>query len=154
MKKYKTIQKHFLVVFLILACVMSAAASGSKDINDIRNRDWILTEVKINSVTTQLVRPQALTESYTLRFEADRLSGIGAPNRYFGPYTAGPDNSLTIGAAASTMMASFIEVDGIKEGEYFAYLAKVTKWYMWDNTLLLYTSNQSGAPVILIYRLK
>jgi len=142
----------FLTFFLVLSCASRPIAVSSVDINDILDRDWILTELVINNVTNRIERPAALSESFTLRFDKERYSGMAAPNRYFGPYTAGARNNISLDPPASTMMASFIEVEGLNEREYFGYLEKVTAWYLRNNTLILHTIGENNVLVVLIYR--
>ena len=124
----------------------------SAELADIMGRDWVLAEFKINNIVTRIERPEALSESFFINFEEGRVSGIAAPNRYFGPYTHGEGNALSFGALATTMMASFIEVEALKEHEYFAFLDNVTGWSLLNETLELFTTNESGDPAVLVYR--
>jgi heat shock protein HslJ len=151
----------FLSVLLVLSCATgrtpaSAATTDSTEnlptqISDIQGKDWILEETRINSATARIDRPNN-TECFTVRFDAERISGIGFPNRYFAPYTVGEGNSLSIGIMGSTKMASFLEIDGLKEDEYFAYLANVKSQTIRDGKLELTSSGKNGEPVVLIYK--
>jgi heat shock protein HslJ len=153
----------FLSILMVLSCATSGVAktaSGgnalssenqSTSIVDIQGKDWVLEEVRTNSVTVRINRPNNV-ECFTIRFDEERLGGIGHPNRYFAPYTTGEGNSLSIGAAAATLMAPFFEIDGLKEHEYFSYLAKVKNWNIRDGKLELTSSGEKGETVILVYQ--
>ena len=90
--------------------------------------------------------------SFTIIFQDGRVSGVGWPNRYFGPYTAGSGDALSMGDLASNMMAAFIELDELKEYDYFIYLSKVTRWAVRDGKLELY-STTDGRETTLVFEL-
>jgi heat shock protein HslJ len=145
-----------IAVIMASSCAGGARAKDSGVVfSDVQGREWILAEVKGAAETIRLDRQQleasGFRGAYTLTFEADRLAGMGAPNRYFGPYTAGEGRALTIGNIASTLMMSLGEPQGLLEHDYFAYLAKVTRWDIRSNALELYTSDDSGGERILIF---
>jgi heat shock protein HslJ len=153
----------FLSVLMILFCAASASAGGRTaksasspevqpvNISAIQDKDWVLEEIRINSTTVRIVRPDNI-EAFTIRFDADRVGGTGFPNHYFGPYTAGAGNSLSIGNMASTMMAALFEIEGLNEREYYAYLSKVKSWAIQNGKLELTTSGENGETVILVYQ--
>jgi heat shock protein HslJ len=166
----KTFVSAGMIFLLVLSCATGGAAEktsksrSSESVtatdstenpltpsSEIQGKDWILEEVRINSSTVRIDRPNNI-ECFTLRFEADRISGIGHPNRFFGPYTAGEGNSLSIGTMGSTRMASFIEIDGLTENEYFAYLASAKSRVIRNGKLELTCSRRSGEAVVLVYR--
>jgi heat shock protein HslJ len=119
--------------------------------SEIQGKDWILEEMKINSAIVRINRPNNI-ECFTLRFDEGRISGIGHPNRFFGPYKDGEDNSLSIGTMGSTKMASFIEIDGLNENEYFAYLSKAKSRVIRNGKLELTSSGKNGEALVLVYR--
>jgi heat shock protein HslJ len=135
------------------ASAENAGSPENRPVNaaDFQGKDWILEEIRTNSATVRINRPDNV-ECYTLRFDAERVSGIGHPNRFSGPYTAGEAGSLTIGNMASTLMASFFEIDGIREHEYFAYLSKTKNRDILNGKLELTTSGGNGGTVVLVYR--
>jgi heat shock protein HslJ len=155
------IGKAGLLVLLAAAVLVSSCTGGAKAkssgavFKDVQGREWILAEVKDASGTIRLDRQQleasGLQGAYTLTFGEERLSGLGAPNRYFGPYTAGEAQALTIGNIAGTLMMGLTEVPGLSEHDYFAYLNKVTRWDIRGGALELYTSDEAGAERILIF---
>ena len=154
MKKEK--RKNLLLIFLLvilMACAGGARVNSSANIADIQDRDWALAELRSASgiVSIDRTRPGA-AEVYTLRFDAERLSGGAAPNRYFGPYDSGPGNSLSIGLVASTLMAAIFENPDLKEQDYFTYLNRVMRWDLRDGNLELYTTDENGREFVLVYR--
>jgi heat shock protein HslJ len=150
-------------ILMVLSCATSGAAEGrsagnanspetqSVPIADIQGKDWILGEVRINSATVRINRPNNI-ECFTLRFDGERMGGIAHPNRYFAPYTAGEGNSLSIGLAVATQMAPLFEIDGLREHEYFAYLSKVKSWDIRNGKLELTGSGENGEALVLVYQ--
>jgi heat shock protein HslJ len=153
----------FLSILMVLSCATGGAAEKASSRNasspenqpvpiaDIQGKDWILEEVRTNSVAVRINRPNNI-ECFTLKFDEERLGGIGHPNRYFAPYTAGEGNSLSIGRAAATLMVPFFEIDGLREREYFAYLANVRNWDIRNGKLELASSGENGEAVVLVYQ--
>jgi heat shock protein HslJ len=92
-----------------------------------------------------------MENAYTLRFDGERLSGMGAPNRYFAPYTHGAGQTLSIGTIAGTLMASLREPENLKEREYFNYLENVNKWDFVQGQLRLISRNGRGEETALVF---
>ena len=135
------------------------ASSGGevKTLNDVEGKEWSLLELRSAGTTVRINRSKIdaanISDSFTISFQDNRVSGMGWPNRYFGPYTAGSGDALSIGNVASTMMAAFAELDELKEHEYFAYLSNVTRWAVRDGRLELYSSS-GGRETTLVFTLK
>jgi heat shock protein HslJ len=150
-------------VLMIIACTVVGAAGIAEErrasppenqggnISDIQGKEWVLEEIRTSSATVRIDRPEN-TEAFTIRFEADRVGGTGWPNHYFGPYTAGAGNSLSIGNMASTMMMAFFEIEGLNEREFFAYLANVKSWEIQNGKLELTASGQNGEAAVLVFQ--
>jgi heat shock protein HslJ len=153
----------FLSGLMLFACATGGAAGSaaarnalspenqSGNIGDIQGKDWILEEIRTNAATVRIDRPNDV-EAFTLKFEADRVGGTGWPNHYFGPYTVGEGNSLSIGNMASTMMMALFEIEGLNEYEYYAYLSKVKSWNIQNGKLELTTSGADGETAVLVFR--
>ena len=128
-----------------------------KDFKDVEGKEWLLSEIisqeRIVSIDRKKYEDNNMGAFFTLNFEQgqSRVSGTGAPNRYFGPYTAGANMALSIGTIASTLMAAFIEPEELKEGEYFEYLSGVSRWNLLAGKLELYCVNNKGIEVILVF---
>ena len=138
---------------------VGAAAGGNEmTFNDVTGKYWALTEIRRAGNIVQIDRRQLearnIGDFFLINFEGDRVSGIGAPNRYFGPYTVGRNQELSFGNLAHTLMAAFIEAEELKEHEYFAYMNNVTRWNLRDGRLELYSSTGAGAETVLVFSLK
>ena len=137
------------------------AHEGAATFKDVEANEWILSEVRSAGKTIHMDRQKLEADNlggvYTLSFRKDqisgesRLSGMGAPNRYFAPYTTGSNRSLRIGLIGSTMMMAFREPDGLKEGEFFSLLSKVIRWDLREGKLELYGSDSGGVETALIF---
>ena len=136
------------------------AQEGGTTFKDVEGKEWILSEFVSAGKTVRMDRQKLELDNlggvYTIQFQEDRqsgnrVSGMGAPNRYFGPYTVGANRSLSIGNLASTMMMAFREPDGLRENEYFNYLSKVTRWDLRNGKLELYSSGNNRAETVLVF---
>jgi heat shock protein HslJ len=128
-----------------------------KVLGDVEGKEWILTELRGGGNTVRIDRSKLAAAdtdgSFTIIFQGGRVNGVGWPNRYFGPYTVGGGEALSIGELASTMMAAFVELDELKEHDYFVYLSKVTRWAVRDGKLELY-STSDGRETVLVFELR
>ena len=129
-----------------------------KVLSDVEGKEWMLTELRSRGNTVRIDRSKLAAAdtngSFTIIFQDGRVSGVGWPNRYFGPYTSAGVDVLTISEQlASTMMAAFIELDELKEHDYFVYLSKVTRWAVRDGKLELY-STSDGRETTLVFELR
>ncbi|MDR3275654.1 MAG: META domain-containing protein [Treponema sp.] len=115
-------------------------------------RQWFLAEVITAEGPTAFSREELerlnMGDCFSLEFDAERLSGKGAPNRFTAPYTAS-GNTLSISAPVSTLMAPLVEPAGLKERDYFSYLTGDAQWELSEDWLWLYTRDDSGGLVIL-----
>jgi len=134
------------------------AYDGGKTFKDVEGKEWILSEVKSAGKTVRIDRNKLAADNlegvFTISFQEDRVSGMGAPNRYFGPYTLGSNRSITPGNMASTMMMAFKEPDELKESEYFSLLSNVRRWDLREGKLELYSSGRNKDETTLVFTLK
>jgi hypothetical protein len=165
----KTIISGLLAACLIISCAGGAdtkqqsekqaskteKAADKTDFSSVLGKIWQLSEIKDGSNTVVLDRAQLQADNmgdvYQLKFDGKQASGKAAPNTYRGPYTLGEADKISIGNAASTLMAAVKEPDALKEHEYFAYLAKVSKWSMVNGLLSLWTANDAGSEIVLVF---
>ena len=151
-----------LPALMIPSCASGAPAQeGSTKFSDVQDKEWFLSEIKTGGKTITIDRKKFEAENmagyFSITFQKDkttnenRVGGMGAPNRYFGPYTEGSNRSLTIGNLASTLMMAFKEPEGIKEYEYFQYLSKVTRWNLRDGKLELSALSSDGKEAALVF---
>jgi heat shock protein HslJ len=134
---------------------------GGEAFARVEGVEWVLAEIRRAGRTLRLDRQKYQAEDwgdiFTASFQEGRLSGTGAPNRYFGPYTLGPDDSegsggaISIGNMASTLMMAIREPDEIKEIEFFGYLSNTVRWDLRGGRLELYSTNLDGEVVVLIF---
>ena len=125
--------------------------------SEITGNVWKLTEVRVNGANTGFNRGDlardGFGEFFTLNFDAENVSGLGAPNRYSAPYTAGTGGAIKILLVRSTMMAAFREPDKLREHDYFNYVQSAYKWNCVNNNLTLYSKIENGNEVVLIFSL-
>ena len=149
---------------LILPAIMfplvasgAPAQENAADFRDVMGKEWILAELRSGGRTVTFDRYKLIADNlggvFTISFNENQASGMGAPNRYHGPYTSG-SSTLSIGNLASTMMLAFKEPDGLSEKEYFDYLTRVTRWYLRAGKLELYSADSSGREAVLIFGIK
>ena len=143
----------FLIILMILSCASGGVTKDNASFSDVQGRDWVLVELKSGANSISIKRPAAngMGEIYTLKFDADRLSGVGAPNRYFAPFTAGDGHTLSIGMIAGTLMAPLFENEDLKEQEFFGYLNRVNRWELVNKKLELYSSSENNTETILVF---
>jgi heat shock protein HslJ len=144
------------ILFAVMSFSCAAGASvKTASFGDIRDREWILAEVKGASpvvLDRQKLEVSGLGDAYTIKFDAELVSGRGAPNLYRGPYTLGEEGrALTIGSVAGTLMAAVNEPEELKESEYYAYLGGVNSWDLKKDRLELYSKDRSGTEAVLVF---
>ena len=163
----KSVTLLFVVVIVLAACASNAAASGirssgtagdSGNFSDVAGRDWRLAELRSagSTVTINRASPASfpdidLSEWFSIRFQDGQVNGRAAPNTYGGPYTEGSGGVLDIGLLRSTMMASFYEMEALKEHGYFAYLHNVYRWNLANGNLELYSRGADGVETVLVF---
>ena len=142
------------ILLLALVSVMAACASLQK-FDGAKNRDWSLVEVRTGQQNITIDRSRQAEdrfgEIFTLHFDEERISGVGAPNRYFAPYTLADRQGMSIGVIAGTMMASLFEPENLKEHEYFAWLQNVERWNIAGEKLELHSKKEDGSQAVLIF---
>jgi len=132
----------------------SSAVADSTDFADVVGMDWRLVQIRRASGRIEINRDKPAAEGgeiFTLRFEDGRVSGLGAPNRYFGPYTLADNQAISMGQMASTQMATFREPEELKEHEYYAYLNNVSRWSLSGGNLELHSKGTDGAEAVLVF---
>jgi len=129
--------------------------ADSTNVTSIFGKAWNLTEIRLPNRTIHLNRNELKgnqADIFTMVIDKDRISGKGAPNRYFTSYKAGPDNTLTLQPIAGTMMASLaFDPERIHEAEYFQYLAKVTSWKLNQNKLELTSTDAADKSLVMVF---
>jgi len=150
--------KSILLIIGILL-FFSAALSFAFGLLNIHNsqllkfqgKNWYLFEVVIGTNIIRINRDDKPSLIYTIMFNSERFTGIGAYSRYFGPYSVKKDHSLFLRRVTSTRLGSKYETDTFNEREYFKYMENVYRWEIRGGKLELYSSDDDGAQVILVY---
>ncbi|WP_461256788.1 META domain-containing protein [Treponema sp. R80B11-R83G3] len=121
------------------------------DVSDFHDKCWYLDEVKIGKTIISINRKNKPESSYTIMFNTERFAGIGAPNHFFGLYSAKKNYTLFFNKINSTRMLPIFEMYDIKEHEYFLYIERATRWKIRKGKLELYSSKEDGTQVVLAY---
>jgi len=150
MKRYVQLAVLFaIILFAQISCTSVAQFSN------VSNKDWKLMEVRAGNDNIIFKRDMLAQESpkdvFTLRFDAERVSGVGCPNRYYAPYTLAEKHAIDIKPIAGTLMANLFEPEQLKEREFFKYLEKADKWNIVNKNLELRLTNNDGAEVVLVF---
>jgi heat shock protein HslJ len=142
----------------VLVVVFCAACVSGPKFSSVADKNWQLVEARIRPNEIVFDRNVLLKEGFpdifTLRFDAERVNGIGAPNRYFASYTLAANQSITIETVAGTLMAPLHEPEKLKEHDFFLYLQNTYKWNSTKNNLELYTRGEDGVETVLIFALE
>jgi len=136
-------------VFILAAC------ASVPEFSTVMNKDWNLAEIRTKPENIIIERGKLKEEGFgdifTLRFDTERVNGIGAPNRYFAPYTLADKQGITIKTVAQTQMLAIREPEKLKEHDFFVYIQNVTKWNFVKENLELYSTGENGAEAILVF---
>jgi len=138
------------------ACVSGAGVggSGAQNFSDVSNKTWKLMEVRAGKdviFKRDMLTPETPKDVFTLRFDSERVSGAGCPNRYFAPYTLAEKQAINIEPIAGTLMIALFEPEQLREREFFAYLENADQWNLVKGNLELRSVNDKGAAVILVF---
>jgi heat shock protein HslJ len=136
------------MALLLILTAMSAACSTVPRFSDVQDRDWKLVEIRI--------RPESIIinesdDFFTLRFDMERVNGIGAPNRYFAPYLLADKQGIAIKTIAQTQMAALFEPEELKEHAFFVYLQNTRRWNLVRGNLELYSQGTDGTEAVLVF---
>jgi len=136
-------------VFILAAC------ASVPEFSTVMNKDWNLAEIrtKPENIIIERGKPAegGFGDIFTLRFDAERVNGVGAPNRYFAPYTLADKQGITIKTVAQTQMLAIREPEKLKEHDFFVYIQNVTKWNFVKENLELYSTGNDGAEAVLVF---
>ena len=141
-----------LVVFLVIC---AASCKSAPNFADVSGKEWKLIEVQVKNNNIGFDRGALTTEGFgdifTLTFDLERISGVGAPNRYVAPYTLDKNQAISIKTIAGTLMAPLRQPEKLKEHDYFKYLENSYKWDLSGGKLALLTKAEDGAEVKMIF---
>jgi len=141
-----------LVVVSLIACGSKPPASDS----DFKDKEWKLIEVWIDSKNINFDRKELVNHKanhiFTLKIDAENISGTGAPNRYSAPYTvSGKD--VSVKPVRATQMASLWQPEKLKEFDFFTYMQNISAWGVNNGKLELTSKTEDGRAVKLVFSL-
>jgi heat shock protein HslJ len=141
-----------VAVSVLMLCV---ACSGGPKFTEAQGKEWKLVEIRTSPENIVFNRSTLISEGFgdifTLRFEPDRVQGMAAPNRFFGPYELGKGQNLVIKNVAGTLMAPIREPEKLKEHDYFIYLQNATRWDINNKNLELYTKSEDSQEAVMVF---
>jgi heat shock protein HslJ len=121
---------------------------------DIIGLLWRLSEIKKGMDVVYVDRTQlevdGMGDVYTLRFADGNVTGKGTSNNFRAPYNI-DGASLSIEAAAQTLMATIKESAVLRENEFFDYLTSVSSWSLVHGILTLVTVDVDGNETVLSF---
>ena len=147
---------RYMTLLLLTVFVLGACSSVPK-FSDVTGKEWLLTEVRTqpNNILfdRSTLKSEGFEDIFTLNFDAERLSGAGAPNRYFAPFAIEKKQEIKVQPIAGTLMAPIKEPEKLKERDYFNYLQNAYKWNFANGFFELYTKGEDGTETVLIFSL-
>ena len=103
----------------------SSAGTNTANPSTIEGNEWKLIDVYVAGTNINFSRstlPEELKNFFTVNFDAQIVSGVGAPNLYSAPYTKGDNQTINITLMRSTLMASFFQPENLSEQDFFTYM--------------------------------
>jgi heat shock protein HslJ len=144
-----------ITALLLIIIAMPVACSSSPKFTKVADKDWKLIEVRggLENITfdRNKLTEEGFADIFTLRFDKERVNGVGAPNRYFAPYTLSDKLGITIKTIAQSQMAPLREPEYFKEQDFFAYLQNTVKWGIAKKNLELHSTGTDGAEAVLVF---
>ena len=147
-----------LMIFFFVALMAFCSCNSGPKFSSVTGKEWQLVEVQSKSgdfaFDRQKLNSQGFGNIFTLNFDAESLSGVGAPNRYTAPYKLEKNQVINVQLVAGTLMAPIREPEKLKEQEYFTYIQNAYKWNFTKEGLFeLYSKNAEGMEAVLVYKL-
>ena len=146
------------IFLLLLTFVFVISCSSTQNVKNIRGVEWKLIKVHTDnadiSFDRDMLSAESASEIFTLNFDAQNISGMGAPNRYSAPYSLGRGQSISISVIRSTLMASLWQPERLREHDFFVYMQNAYEWRLSNNnTLELTSKDENGDKVTLVFSL-
>jgi heat shock protein HslJ len=155
MNRYEITSYAKPAALLPVMALILAACTSTPQFSSIQDKDWDLVELRTEAKNLTFDRGQLEAEGFddifTLRFDVERVNGIGAPNRFFAPYTLTDKQGITINTVATTLMVPMHEPEKLIEQDYFMYLQNTNRWNLAGENLELYSKAEDGGEAVLIF---
>jgi heat shock protein HslJ len=156
----KSLQKQIATLFLAIIASSPwgvCACKGTPKFSNVSGKVWLLVEVRTKDENIIFDRKnldaEGFKDIFTLNFDAERMSGTGAPNRYTAPFSLEKNQAITVKPVAGTMMAAIREPEKLKEHDFFTYLQNTSKWNLVKGKLELYTKNENDEEAVMVFAL-
>ncbi|MCL2441474.1 MAG: META domain-containing protein [Treponema sp.] len=163
-------KKLLAAIILIAVCIMGCTStddssnSNASQARSLMNfsegagKDWKLIEVIVESTFHReiLFNRSDLTKEgdgtiFTLRYDAQTISGVGSPNRYSASYTLGEDRSISIMPMRATLMAALFQPEKLPEHTFFMYMQNSHTWRSTSGRLEFLSKTEDGRDVLLVF---
>jgi len=151
--------KKLIISLLVIVSVISVFSCGSNPSasdGDFKGKEWKLVEVWIDSKNINFDRKELISHKanhiFTLKLDAENISGTGAPNRYSAPYTVSGKN-LSVKPLKATQMAAFWQPEKLREFDFFQYMQNISSWAINNGKLELTSKTDDGRSVKLVFSL-
>jgi heat shock protein HslJ len=149
-------KKLFLLLFIIITLT---ACGSSPNFSKVTGKEWKLIQIKMDDKSINFDRGILAKEDaaniFTLTFDAQAISGVGAPNRYNAPYTLGDKKTqgISVNPMRSTLIASISQPEKLREADFFIYMQNVYEWNLVDKNLELRSKTEELGEIILTFSL-
>jgi hypothetical protein len=154
-------KKQILLILGVIVLVMSCKTTPKNvsSFSGVMGKDWKLIEVQLDGTPFNRIvlydrndlKKNNVGGVYTMNFNAEMVSGTGAPNKYTAPYTLGDGNALKIDVIKSTLMAPIVQPEKLQEQAFYNYMQKVESWSMDNGKLVLQSKADNGNVIKLIF---
>ena len=122
--------------------------------SDVTGKEWKLSFISLTNSIIILDREKFAKEgfgdNFTLKFDADMVSGKGDPNLYSAPYSR-DNQKVNIKPMRSTLMASIFPNEILNEHEFFLYLQNAYEWKLTGKNLELRAKAADGSDALLVF---
>ena len=145
------------VIVLIMSC--NTTPKNVSSFSGVMGKEWKLIEVQLDGTPFNRIvlydrndlKKNNVGGVYTMNFNAEMVSGTGAPNKYTAPYTLGDGNALKIDVIKSTLMAPIVQPEKLQEQAFYNYMQNVESWSSDNGKLVLQSKAENGNVVKLIF---
>ena len=153
-------KKIIFSVILIIAsitCMSCGSSSSVEGFSDVIGKDWKLIEVRSDNKDVSFNRNALSKEDakdiFTMKIDAEIISGKGASNIFSSPYKLGEGQSIEIMPMRSTLMAPLRQPEKLKEHEFLLYLQNSSEWKVVDKKLEFHSKTDEGSTIVLVFSL-
>jgi hypothetical protein len=150
-------KKHYFFGGICLAALLALSCAGGgkiREFSELEGKVWKLTEIRGAAfvyLDRAILEQAGQGDFFTLSFTGGQYNGRAAPNLYRGPYERGAGAAIRLKAAAATLMAGLVEIEGLSEDEYYGYLERTERWTARQGMLELHSAAPDGSTLTLFF---